>query len=191
MLFDDAIVTTHEPGRQGKRQFTTFGFADDACDQATAQRMHFQFRDRAFQTEQQPAIDRAGIIHTVAIGDQAAGVAAEIEQLVPVGAVAGQTRRFVGEDHANLAQRHLSGELLKAESPGGGRGRATGIVIDDRHVLLVPTQLTSTLLHRILQSLALGVVEHLMLARLSDVNHGPARRDDAVESNRNLASNTS
>src|SRR5450432_170554 len=176
MFFDDTIVAAHESRWQGEGQFATFGFAENACDQATTQRVHFQFRDRAFQTEQQPAIDRARIIHTVAIGDQAAGMAAEIEQLVPVGAVAGEARRFISEDHANLAQANLSGKLLKAESTGGRRGCATGIVIDDEYVVLMPSQLTRTLPHRVLQPLALGVVAYLMRTRLSDVNHGPARQ---------------
>ena len=66
-----------------------------------------------FKPKQQPAVDRGRLIHAVAIGDQAAHAAAEIEQLIPVGAVAGQPRGIVGHDHADLAQRDLGGQPLE------------------------------------------------------------------------------
>jgi hypothetical protein len=53
MLFDDTVVTAHEPRRQGEGQFATFGFAKNACDQATAQRIigvAVVERDRLAQT---------------------------------------------------------------------------------------------------------------------------------------------
>lgn len=134
--------------------------------------MQFQLGDCTFQAQQEPAVDRARIVNAVAVGDQAVGVAAEIEQLIPVGAVARQPRRFVGHNQADLSQRHLGGELLKAEPANGGGGGAPGIVIDDEHVLLLPAKLTGTPRHGILQPLALGVGHYLVRARLPDIDHG-------------------
>jgi hypothetical protein len=48
MFFHDAVVATHQPRWQGKRQFAALGFAEDASDQAATQGVHLQFGDRAF-----------------------------------------------------------------------------------------------------------------------------------------------
>jgi hypothetical protein len=96
--------------------------------------------------------------------------------LIPVRAIAGQARRFVGEDDTDLAQANLRGKLLKAESTGRGRSCAAGIVINDQHIVLMPAKLTSTLLHGVLQPLALRVCYYLVRARLPHVNRRSARQ---------------
>jgi hypothetical protein len=45
MLLDTTVVAAHQSRRQGKRQFTAFGFAEDSGGQATAKRVHFQLRN--------------------------------------------------------------------------------------------------------------------------------------------------
>ena len=102
-------------------------------------------------------------------------MAAEVEQLVPVRTVAGQSRGLIGDDHADLPQPDLGGEMLKAEAAGGGRGGAAGIVVDDQHVFLMPAEFAGTPPHGVLQPLALRVREHLMRTRLSNIDHGAAR----------------
>ena len=48
-------------------------------------------------------VDGRCIVHAIAIGDQAIGVSAQIEQLIPVRAVARQPLGFVGHEDADLA----------------------------------------------------------------------------------------
>jgi hypothetical protein len=51
--------------------------------------MQLQLGELSLQAEQEAAIGRAGVVDAVPVGNQALLVAAQIEQRVPVGAVAG------------------------------------------------------------------------------------------------------
>jgi hypothetical protein len=52
--------------------------------------MQFCFRHLAFHAEQQSVVELAGVVEAVFVADQGAGHGAELEQLVPVGGIAGQ-----------------------------------------------------------------------------------------------------
>jgi hypothetical protein len=48
----------------------------------------------ALEAKQKTIVEQAGIIDAVVVDDQGAGHRAEIDQMVPVAVVAGQTRSF-------------------------------------------------------------------------------------------------
>ena len=50
--------------------------------------MQFQFRNLAFQTEKEPTVGRGGIIDAIAIADETLALATQVEQLIPVRAIA-------------------------------------------------------------------------------------------------------
>ncbi len=174
MLFHPAILEPHQSCRQRERQLAALGLAEDAGGQSSAERMEFELRNGAFQTQEQAAINGAGIIDAVPIGNQTTGMAAQVQELIPVRAVAGQTRGVIRHDHADLPQPHLGCELLKAQPAGRRRGTVARVVINDQDVFFTPPEFADSPLQGILQPLALGVGEHLMGARLADIDYGAA-----------------
>lgn len=55
-------------------------------------RMQLKLRDRSPQAEKQATIGAAGIIHAIAIGNEASAHAADIQERIPVGTIASQRR---------------------------------------------------------------------------------------------------
>ena len=83
-----------KPGRQLQRQLAAFRFRQQACRKPPADGVQFEFRDRALQPEQEATIWSAGIINAIAIGDETSTVTADVEQRVPIGAIARQPCDF-------------------------------------------------------------------------------------------------
>ena len=57
----------------------------------------------SFQPKQKPVVQQAGIIDAIVIDDQRTGHGAEVDQMVPVTVVSGQTRCFQCEHCSDLA----------------------------------------------------------------------------------------
>src|SRR3954452_9900884 len=103
--------------------------------EAAADRVQFEFRDRAFEPQQQPAVGRAGIVDAIAIRDEAVPEAADVKEWVPVRAVAGQPRHVEREDQADLAQADTRADtrcqFLEALALDGGGAAQAEIGVDD------------------------------------------------------------
>jgi hypothetical protein len=74
--------------RQGQGQLAALGLVQQSGGQAGAERVQLQLRDQAFQTQNQPAIDRGRVVNAVLVADQTVTETAQVEELIPVGAVA-------------------------------------------------------------------------------------------------------
>src|SRR5207253_420627 len=99
--------------------------------QAGADGVQFQFGDQALEAQDQTAIGSCWVGNAVLVADQAVTPAAQVEQGVPVGAVAGQAGDVVGEDDADLPLVDQGDQLLEA---GASFGRAAGVAqvgVDD------------------------------------------------------------
>ncbi|MEA2908815.1 MAG: hypothetical protein QOJ15_896, partial [Bradyrhizobium sp.] len=83
--------------------------------------------------------------------------------LLPVTAVAGETRDFPRRDRTDLAQADLGHHSIKAGARDTARRRAPEIVIDRFDAR--PAQRRQTIAHRILQGAALAIVENLIALR--------------------------
>ena len=59
------------------------------------------------------------MVHAVGIADQSVGHTAQVEQLVPVGVVAGQTRDLQAEDEADVTESDLCGHASETAAPLG------------------------------------------------------------------------
>ena len=93
-----------------------------------------------FMPEQQSVVELARVIQAIFVADQGGGDAAQFEQLVPVGGVAGQPRAFQAEHDPGAAQRHLGDEVLKA-FPVRGAGPGLALVdVDHGDLLVGPAQ---------------------------------------------------
>src|SRR3954454_4683219 len=115
-----------------------------------------------------------GSYDAVAVRDQALAVAAQVEQRVPVRAVAGQPGHVGREDQADLAERDAGDQVLEAGpllAPGAAPAE---VAVDDLDVGLTPAELAGALPQRVLQPEALPVGEDLVRAGLAAVEHRPA-----------------
>ena len=150
--------------------------------EAGLDRMQLQLRDLALETEEQPAIDRRWIINTVVIADQTAAESAEVEELVPVGAVAGEPRDVIGEYDPDIAESNPADQLGEADPPARRAGGLAQVAIDDVDRGLRPAADDRLLPEVILQPQALLVADDLLRGGLADVDHGPpiqvGRRDE-------------
>jgi hypothetical protein len=136
--------------------------------------MEFQFRDLAFQPEQETPVDRGWVVDPVPIADEATAVAAQVEDLIPVGAIACHPGDIVGENDADLVEGDPGDDLLEAVPALRGPCGPAPVSVDDLDGLGSPAALKGSLLERELEATALLVGEDLVRAGLADVDKGQA-----------------
>src|SRR3954471_2021145 len=165
-----------EPDRQGQSELTARSLGEKTRSEAAADRVQFEFRDRALEPQQQPAVGRAGIVDAIAIRDEAVPEAADVKEWVPVRAVAGQPRHVEREDQADLAQADTRCQFLEALALDGGGAAQAEIGVDDVNVGLAPAEIPGALHQRVLEAEAFLVADDLGWRRLPDVDDRLARQ---------------
>src|SRR5439155_12250732 len=96
----------------------------------------------ALQSEHQTIIKERRMVKAVAVSDQSVSDAAEIEQAIPVGIIAGHPGDFEAEHDANVAERHFRGHAGEPGALGESGAGHTEIFVDDDHLFLGPTEFT-------------------------------------------------
>ena len=126
--------------------------------------------------EQEPVVEGAGVIEAVFVADQGAGHAAQLEELVPVGGVAGQPGAFQAQDDPGPAEGYLGDQLLES-FPVGGAGAGLPLVdVDHGDLAGGPAQRDRPAAQVVLADRGLGVVEHLLEGGLADIQQrGPGQ----------------
>ena len=132
--------------------------------------MHFGLRNGAFQTEEEPIVEVGGIVKSVLVADDGVGERAELEQALPIGAVACQARDLQSQHDAGVAEGDLADEVLKAVAVVGVFGRVAEILVDRVNTFRRPAERDCSIAQRILTLGALDVLEDLPLCGLSQVN---------------------
>lgn len=100
--------------------------------------------------------------------------AAQIEQTVPVGIVARQTRDFESENDSDVPECHLCGHAREAAPMCDAGARKAQIVVDHTDLLFVPAEGKRTLRKRVLALCRFAVVLNLIGAGLADVDESCA-----------------
>jgi hypothetical protein len=77
-------------GRQGEPQLASASFTVPGLDAALAQQAELVLRHRSLQAKQKPIVDQPRIVNPVGINDQRPGQGTEVNEVVPIPAVAGQ-----------------------------------------------------------------------------------------------------
>jgi len=108
------LLAPEEADRQTATQFAASGFIADPAEQASPQDVQLCLAHGSLQAEHQPVVEHRGVVDPIGVADQSVSQAAEIEQAVPVGVVAGQTRDLQAEHDTDMAQCDLRGEPRKA-----------------------------------------------------------------------------
>lgn len=138
--------------------------------------MQFEFGDRALESEQQSSIGAARIIDAVAIGNQAAAHAADVQEWIPVGAVACQARDVDREDQPHLAETDTANKLLEAAALRRRCSAQSEIGVDHVDIGVMPAEFASALAKSLLEPKAFLIAHHLVGRRLPDVDDRLARQ---------------
>ena len=174
MLEHPTQGVAHQSDRQGQGQLAALGLVEQSGGQAGAQGVQLQFGDQALEAEDQPTIGRGRVVNAVLVADQAAAKAAQVEELIPVGAVAGQAGDVVGEDDADLLLVDQGHEFLEALAARGGAAGAPEVGVDDPDLAGIPAGGPGAVLEVILEFQTLLIHQSLVRARLADVDDGEA-----------------
>src|SRR3954469_9846270 len=154
---------------QGQGEITALGLVEQASREASANGMQLHLRDGALEAKKKPPVRGARIVNAVAIADEGLAIAAQIQQRIPIRAVPAETGHFGREHDADLAQCHTGDQDLEA-LPMGPRPAQAEISVDAPDIRLAPAEIESTPAQIVLQPQALLIGEHLMRARLPDVD---------------------
>ena len=123
--------------------------------------MQLGLRHRALEPQHQSVIEISRVIDAVRVSDQSIGDRAQIQQLVPVGVVAGQPRHLDAEHDPDPPKTNVGHQLLKPAPPLGLRPRPAQVSVDHHHLVGGPTQRNRTLPQFILAGKGFGVLDHL------------------------------
>ena len=113
-LLDGAVGIEHglaggvidESDRQWGLQLAAAGLGQDPALQPGADEVQLGLAHRALQAEQQPVVERAGVIQPVGVADHRVGHAAQIQQPVPVDVVPGQPGDLSQAQHSPSSRRN-------------------------------------------------------------------------------------
>ncbi len=132
--------------------------------------MQLQLGQLPLETQKQAPVSRTRIIDAIAISDETAPIATDIQEWIPIRAITRKAGHIDRKDHADLAKRHSGHHFLKAHPMSGTGPCHSQVSINDFNVLRPPAEIDGSLLQRVLQAQAFLIGEHLMGSGLSDVD---------------------
>ena len=167
------MANLHVPQRDRHEEFAAPRLLLQGFHGALTQDRKFQLAHRAFHAEQQAVVRMAGFVDAVFVNDDRADKAAELDQRMPVAAVARQTGGLDRKDRPGAALADRRQKALETR-PGDAGARAPEIIVDDHDIL--PAQLPRAFRKPILTPPAFVIVQHLVSGRLTNVDEGAARQ---------------
>ena len=117
--------------RHGNPEFTSAGLGPRSVQHAGAQDTKLEFADAALHSQKQTVIRTTRIVHAIEVDDAGIDEAAQLEQMMPVPAIAGETGGIEAKHGADLAGAKPGNELLEARARHGAAGRTAEVVVDD------------------------------------------------------------
>ena len=161
-----------QPGGQRGDQLPAAGLGHDPAAQPGPDEMQFCLRDLPFHAQNQAIVKIPRVVEAVFVADQRAGHAAELEELVPVGGVAGQPGAFQAQHDPGPAEGDPGDQLLES-FPVGGAGAGLALVdVDDGDLGGGPAERDRLAAQVVLADRGLGVVQDLLEAGLADIQQG-------------------
>jgi hypothetical protein len=126
--------------------------------------------NRTPQSEQEAIIHQAGVVDAVGVDDHSAYEPAELDQVMPIASVAGESGGFDAKYRANVACTDIGHQLLEAWAINLAPTRTAEIAIDRAHIM--KTQFSCAVRQVVLAALALEIVDHLSWRRLAHIDNG-------------------
>src|SRR5271166_2071531 len=171
VLLDPVASGLHVAGGDTKEQRAAARFLPQSLLRALPKQRQLQLAHRSLHAERQAIIGMASIVDSVLVDDDGPDQSAELDQRMPVAAVAGEPGDFDREYGANAALADRRQQPLEAR-PRDAAARAAEIVVDDLDGS--PTELFGATSETVLAPQALLVVHKLIGRRLADVDEGAA-----------------
>ena len=112
------------------------------------------------------------MVNPVGVADQRIGQTAQIDESVPVGIVAGQSRDLKTQNKPHVSERDLGGQAGETGSRYGSGSRQTKILVDDHDIVGDPSKIGGLVHQSILPVGRLAVVFNLSGAGLAQVDDG-------------------
>jgi hypothetical protein len=135
-----AVVVVVEADRQAVAQLALGGLVPQPGGEPAADQVQLRLAHRALEAEHQPVVVVGRVVDPIGVSDQRVGQRAQVQQLIPVGVVAGQPACLDAKDEPDLAQPDVGDQALEA-LPGAGVGAgAAKILIDHQHLVGQPAQ---------------------------------------------------
>ena len=169
ILLDAVVADPHVADGDRHEQLAAARLLLQGFERALAQHRQLHLAHGALHAEQQAIVGMARIVDAVLVDDQRADETAELQQRVPVAAVAGEPRRL-DRDHGADASLADGGQQLLEAGPRDAAAGAAEIVIDDGDI--APAELPRAIGKTVLAALALQIVGDLIGGRLTDVDDG-------------------
>lgn len=161
--------------RYGKPELASSGLGPCGVQHSRSQNAKFEFADAALHAQQQTIIRTTGIIDAVEINDTGIDETAQLEQMMPVPAVAGETGGIEAKHSADLAGAEPRDELLEARARHGSARGAAEIVVDHLDIAKPPP--SGFIDEVVLAALALEMDLHLRLRGLAYIHDRLAAQD--------------
>ena len=144
--------------RQTAPKLTTRRLVADAAVEPGAQDVELRLAHCAFQPEQEPVVEQRRVIDPVRIADQGVGEAAQVDEPIPVGIVAGQSGHLQAQDQTDVSKGDLGGQPGKARSRDCAGAGQTEVLVDDDNPIGRPAKLTGLMRQGVLSIGRLAVV---------------------------------
>ena len=161
--------------RHADPQLAPAGLRPGGVEHARADHAELELADAALHAKQQTIVRSAGIIDAVEVDDPRLDQPAQLEQVMPVPAVAGQSRCVEAQHRADLARAERGDELLEAGPGDHAARRAAEIVVD--HLDSSEATASGDVDQLVLAPPTLGVSLDLGLRRLPHIDHRLALQD--------------
>src|SRR3954453_19582978 len=161
------VAVLHEANGRGDDQFPAARLLVSGRQRALAEKIELVLVEAPLEPEEESVVPVPGRIHRLLINQHRVDHAAHLDELLPIPAVAGETRDFAGANGADLAEADLRNHPLEASALHAAGGGATEILVDDLN--LRPAEHRQATAHGVLQSAALTVVQNLMPRGLAHV----------------------
>src|SRR6476469_9364214 len=122
------LAMPDKANRHRDPEFASAGLGPRGIQHAGAQDTKFEFADAALHAQKQTVIRTTRIVHAIEVDNAGVDEAAQLEQMMPVPTVAGETRGVEAKHGANLAGAKPGDQLLEARARHGAAGRSAEIV---------------------------------------------------------------
>ena len=196
---DAVVLVIDKPDRNALAEFALGRLVAQAGSQAVADEVQLGFRHRALQAEHEAIVEVRRVIDAVPVRDQGVGECTEIEELIPVRVVAGETGNLDAEDDADLSETDLRDEVLEALPCTRLRAGTPEVLVDYDDLARRPAEALGLRRELVLALEALGVLAHLGERGLADIDvrvplemgGGDLARELARECHRSTASSAS
>src|SRR5437870_7280997 len=134
------LLARDEADRKSAPQFAARGLVANPAVQARPYDMQLGLAHGALEAEQQSVVEHSRMIDAIGIADEGVSEAAEIEQAIPVGVVAGEAGDFEAEHDPDVAEGYFGDKPGEAASLNDAGSRNPEVFVNDADLLRRPAQ---------------------------------------------------